>query len=187
MGVRLYLKSLRLILEREEDRLGRKSFPELLLDDSMHKALLAICFEIVSRAHVQIRLPFPAIPKAFNVCHMEFFVMIFNFLNAFESKLNRSVRNHLVSLQNKLLEYGTPYAMPGTTCYVPRHARCYRAPCRCFCQRHVFCFVCGCILSGPDLVMWGARRVAVGLAPLGSLRRGRHGQDVEPGAHPLPS
>jgi len=106
MGVRLYLKSLRLILEREEDRLGRKSFPELLLDDSMHKALLAICFEIVSRAHVQIRLPFPAIPKAFNVCHMEFFVMIFNFLNAFESKLNRSVRNHLVSLQNKLLEYG---------------------------------------------------------------------------------
>ena len=36
-----------IIVQREEERLHRNNFSKILQDDSMHRAFLAICFEMV--------------------------------------------------------------------------------------------------------------------------------------------
>jgi hypothetical protein len=103
-AVKLYLKSLRYILQREEDRLGRKNFSNILQDDSMHRAFLAICFEIVVHTHKRHALPFPAIPTAFKVCAFEFYIMTDNFLRYFEHVLPTEVRRMLVLNRERILD-----------------------------------------------------------------------------------
>ena len=66
-AIKLYLKSLRFILQREEERLKRTNFTKILHDDSMHRAFLAISFSIVVHTHLRHKLPFPAIPAALKV------------------------------------------------------------------------------------------------------------------------
>ena len=47
-GRRLYFKSLREMLLQEEVRLKTADFTDLLGEDAMHKALMAICFEVTT-------------------------------------------------------------------------------------------------------------------------------------------
>lgn len=75
----------------QEERLKRKDFTDMLNDDAMHHALLAICFEIVVHVYLRLSKPFPAVAQALGVCEFELLVMIENFLRDFESALSREV------------------------------------------------------------------------------------------------
>ena len=104
LGARMYWKSLRGILLREEARLGRSTFGALLADDAMHRALLAICFELVDHALGARARPFPAIPRAFGVGDFEFFVMLENFVRDFDDQLPPGSRKHLAGLRALILD-----------------------------------------------------------------------------------
>ena len=105
-GRKLYFKSLRIILQKEEERLGRLDFTDLLNDDAMHRALLAICFEIVIQAYLSRTVPFafPAVLLAFEVNEYEFLVMTENFLRDFESQLPREVGKHILHLLHRIVD-----------------------------------------------------------------------------------
>jgi hypothetical protein len=103
-AVKLYLKSLRFILQREEERLKRNNFTNILQDDSMHRAFLAISFEMVLHTHMRHHMPFPQIPMAFKVCALEFYIMTDNFLNYFQDILPTEVRRHLVHQREAILD-----------------------------------------------------------------------------------
>jgi retinoblastoma-like protein 2 len=103
-GVKLYYKSLRAIVRKEEERLRRRDFTDLLNDDAMHRALLAICFEIVVFVYERLSMPVSAVSKALNVCEFELLVMIENFLRDFELVLARDVRRHIVHRLNIIVE-----------------------------------------------------------------------------------
>jgi len=104
MAVKLYLKSLRFILQREEERLKRNNFTNILQDDSMHRAFLAICFEMVFHIHMRHHLSFPQIPIAFGVCALEFYIMTDNFLTYFQDILPTEVRRHLARKRENILD-----------------------------------------------------------------------------------
>jgi hypothetical protein len=106
VGRKLYFKSLRSILQKEEDRLRRLDFTDLLNDDAMHRALLAICFEIVIQTHLTRTVPFafPAVLRAFEVNEYEFLVMTENFLRDFESHLPRDVGKHILQLLKRIVD-----------------------------------------------------------------------------------
>lgn len=103
-AVKLYLKSLRFILQREEERLKRNNFTNILQDDSMHRAFLAISFEMVLHTYMRHHMPFPQIPMAFKVCALEFYIMTDNFLNYFQDILPTEVRRHLVRQREAILD-----------------------------------------------------------------------------------
>jgi hypothetical protein len=105
-GRKLYFKSLRSILQKEEERLRRLDFTDLLNDDPMHRALMAICFEIVIQTHLTRTVPFafPAVLRAFEVNEYEFLVMTENFLRDFESHLPRDVGKHILQLLKRIVD-----------------------------------------------------------------------------------
>ena len=103
-GIKLYLKSLRYILRKEEERLRRNNFTNILQDDSMHRAFLAISFEMVMHTHLRHQMPFPQIPTAFKVCALEFYIMTDNFLRYFENILPTEMRRHLVLNRERILD-----------------------------------------------------------------------------------
>jgi hypothetical protein len=106
VGRKLYFKSLRSILQKEEERLRRLDFTDLLNDDAMHRALLAICFEIVIQTHLTRTVPFafPAVLRAFEVNEYEFLVMTENFLRDFEVHLPRDVGKHILQLLKRIVD-----------------------------------------------------------------------------------
>ena len=106
VGRKLYFKSLRSILQKEEERLRRLDFTDLLNDDPMHRALMAICFEIVIQTHLSRTVPFafPAVLRAFEVNEYEFLVMTENFLRDFESHLPRDVGKHILQLLKRVVD-----------------------------------------------------------------------------------
>jgi hypothetical protein len=105
-GRKLYFKSLRIILQKEEERLGRSDFTDLLNDDPMHRSLLAICFEIVIQTHLSRTVPFafPAVLRAFEVNEYEFLVMTENFLRDFETQLPRDVSKHILQILHRIVD-----------------------------------------------------------------------------------
>ena len=105
-GRKLYFKSLRIILQKEEERLGRFDFTDLLNDEEMHRALLAICFEIVIQTHLSRTVPFafPAVLHAFGVSEYEFLVMTENFLRDFETQLPREVGKHILQILHRIVD-----------------------------------------------------------------------------------
>ncbi len=106
VGRKLYFKSLRSILQKEEERLRRLDFTDLLNDEPMHRALMAICFEIVIQTHLTRTVPFafPAVLRAFEVNEYEFLVMTENFLRDFESHLPRDVGKHILQLLKRIVD-----------------------------------------------------------------------------------
>jgi retinoblastoma-like protein 2 len=103
-GIKLYYKSLRAIVRKEEERLRRRDFTDMLNDDAMHRALLAICFEIVLFVYERVSIPSAAVSQALHVCEFELLVMIENFLRDFEFVLSREARRHIVQRLNSIVD-----------------------------------------------------------------------------------
>jgi hypothetical protein len=106
-GKKLYYRLLRDICLKEEERLKRSTFAPLLKDGQMHRALLAICFEVVMHVHAPLAKPFPGVLRVMEVSEFELLVMIENINLLFElSKVQMSegVRRHIRSIQNKVVE-----------------------------------------------------------------------------------
>ena len=106
-AVKVYLKSLRFVLQKEEERLKRNNFTNILQDDAVQRALLAISFEIVLHTHMRHAhaLAFPRIPLAFKVCALEFYIMTDNFMRYFETVLPAEMRRHLNHNRQRILDY----------------------------------------------------------------------------------
>eukprot|EP00277_Geminigera_cryophila_P043422 CAMPEP_0173088548 /NCGR_PEP_ID=MMETSP1102-20130122/25046_1 /TAXON_ID=49646 /ORGANISM="Geminigera sp., Strain Caron Lab Isolate" /LENGTH=208 /DNA_ID=CAMNT_0013971565 /DNA_START=56 /DNA_END=679 /DNA_ORIENTATION=- len=92
---------------QEEARLKRSNFAPLLKDAQMHRALLAISFEMVLHVHAPLVKPFAQVLRSLEVSEFEVLVMIENIHNLFElsrTQMSDGVRRHLKNLQNKMVE-----------------------------------------------------------------------------------
>mmetsp|Transcript_67640 Transcript_67640/g.180812 ORF Transcript_67640/g.180812 Transcript_67640/m.180812 type:complete len:832 (+) Transcript_67640:357-2852(+) len=106
VGKKLYLKSLRCILLKEEQRLQISNFSNLLHDDVMHRALLAICHEIVFQTHLGSKNAgdLGYLLSAFGINDFEFLLMTENFLRDFELELPSDIRRHILQLLHKIVD-----------------------------------------------------------------------------------
>ena len=103
LGKKLYFRVLESVLSAERDRLQRKDFSQLLLQDKFHRSLLACSLEIVMYSYKLSGTNFPWILGVLDLCSYEFFKIVEMFIRH-EPTLTRTLVKHFASLEEKILE-----------------------------------------------------------------------------------